>query len=218
MELLQRLTALLGAAGDKLDRSAMMRGVASRLSGRRWNYVAFQFEVNKLSLEAWAGGWKAGSWSVWAGKETGTDMVVLENDCTLERCDVVLNASRMERIVVRYMDVLNGFPEWVAKLAAGVAPECVVVVSKRGSLSAVVGYRGREGGITVTPCWTRGGYKTSADVAGTACTVYFADAEHLKEHVVGMFGDVVLWRRGRDRIQRSFDELALESDDDDAGS
>ena len=116
MELLQRLTALLGAEGDKLDRSAMMRGVASRLRGRRWNYVAFQFEVNKLSLEAWAGGWKAGSWSVQAGKETGTDMVVLENDCTLERCDVVLNASRMERIVVRYMDVLNGFPEWVASV------------------------------------------------------------------------------------------------------
>ena len=205
--------------GVKLDRVALMRTVAAKLDGREFGGNAFRFVVNEggWSLEAWLGQWKAGEWSVWAGSAEGTEMVILKDDWTSERREVVLNAARLERIVKRYMTVLFGFPAWVETLASGLAPECEVVgEGRREDLSAIVRCRGREGGIAVMPCWATGGYKTWVDVRGVVseeCCVFFADVQHVKDHVVSMFCDSKRLRRCDE--QRSFDELALSDGDED---
>ena len=205
--------------GVKLDRVALMRTVASKLDGREFGGNVFRFVVNEaeLSLEAWSGEWKAGSWSVWVGRGEGTEMVILKDDWTSERRDVVLNAARLERIVKRCMTVLFGFPAWVATLAQGLAPECEVVgEGRREDLSVIVRCHGRGGGIAVMPCWATGGYNAWVDVRGVVseeCCVYFADVQHVKDHVVRMFCDSRRVRRCGE--QMSFDEFALSDGDED---
>jgi hypothetical protein len=201
---------LMSKAGGRGGWSELMGRVAERMNASKVviRKYAYRFSVEGDVFCVWvvqsSNPLPTQSWRVMEGSQPGMVMLTWDRDPTSERCDVRLDESTFEQIVMReltFMFELNSVGDWVSALQRVLAPECEVRSTNVSNYIANVGPKGSAETIKVMPCWTRGGYKTSVDVVDSACTLYFQDAQHLKDHLMQC-----------GRIQSSFDDLALRHD------